>query len=321
MSRLEDKVSVISGGTSSIGLAIAQRFVKEGAHVFVFARRRDALDKAVTLIGANVTAIQADASKLEDNDRVADTVRNAKGKVDVVVSNAAICARAQDVVFRRLHRRQPAQAATLLTATSSTTGRATPRKPMPSFNVRRAPPEQIAVFAQQDAYGDAGFAGVAKAIRALRHDAAALLRLNYRRNTVDIDDAVAQLRAHRPPIKAIVMVTTHRATAKFIEKTRDLYPAMIYTNVSFVGSTTLAEELRLLGPRYASGVIVTQVVPAVDSYATAILEYKSALAKFFPGQTPNYVSLEGFAAARVSVEASSSSTPRNWWTRWRGCRT
>jgi branched-chain amino acid transport system substrate-binding protein len=178
------------------------------------------------------------------------------------------------------------------------------------MNVRRLPPEQIAVFAQQDAYGDAGFAGVAKAIRAIGLDAAALLRLNYRRNTVDVDDAVAQLRAHRPPIKAIVMVATYRAAAKFIEKTRDLYPAMIYTNVSFVGSTALAEELMLLGPRYASGVIVTQVVPAVDSYATAILKYKSALAKFFPGQTPDYVSLEGFVAARVLVEALRRAGPQ-----------
>jgi len=171
------------------------------------------------------------------------------------------------------------------------------------MNVRRVAPEQIAVFAQQDSYGDAGFAGVAKAIRALRLDDAAVLRLNYRRNTVDVDDAVAQLRARRPPIKAVVMVATYRAAPKFIEKTRDLYPAMIYTNVSFVGSTALADELMLLGPRYASGVIVTQVVPAVDSYATAILKYKSALAKFFPGDTPDYVSLEGFVAARVLVEA------------------
>jgi NAD(P)-dependent dehydrogenase (short-subunit alcohol dehydrogenase family) len=90
MSRLEGKVAVISGGTSGIGLAIAQRFVKEGVHVFIFGRRRDALDEAVRLIGANITAIRADASRLEDLDRVADAVRSAKGKVDVVVSNAAL---------------------------------------------------------------------------------------------------------------------------------------------------------------------------------------------------------------------------------------
>jgi NAD(P)-dependent dehydrogenase (short-subunit alcohol dehydrogenase family) len=88
MSRLKGKVAVISGGTSGIGLAIAQRFVNEGAHVFIFGRRQHALDEAVKLIGANVTAIQADASKLEDLDRVADAVRRANGKVDVVVSNA-----------------------------------------------------------------------------------------------------------------------------------------------------------------------------------------------------------------------------------------
>jgi len=90
MSRLEGKVAVISGGSSGIGLAIARRFVEEGAHVFIFGRRRDALDEAVRRIGDNVTAIQADASRLEDLDRVADAIRSAKGKVDVVVSSAAL---------------------------------------------------------------------------------------------------------------------------------------------------------------------------------------------------------------------------------------
>ena len=90
MSRLKSKVAVISGGNSGIGLAIAQRFVKEGAHVFIFGRRREALDGAVRLIGTNVTAIQADATKLKDLDHVADAVRSAKGKVDVIVSGAAL---------------------------------------------------------------------------------------------------------------------------------------------------------------------------------------------------------------------------------------
>jgi branched-chain amino acid transport system substrate-binding protein len=164
-------------------------------------------------------------------------------------------------------------------------------------------PEQIAVFAQQDAYGDSGFAGVAKAMRALRGgNEGAILRLDYKRNTLDVDDAVARLRAHKIPIKAIVMVGAYRSCAKFIEKTRDVYPGMIYTNVSFVGSTSLADELMLLGPRYANGVIVTQVVPAVDSYASAILKYKTALAKYFPGALPDYVSLEGYVAGSLLLE-------------------
>src|SRR5262245_30371805 len=164
-------------------------------------------------------------------------------------------------------------------------------------------PEQIAVFAQQDAYGDSGFAGVAKAMRALRGgNEGPILRLDYTRNTVDVDDAVARLRAHKIPIKAVVMVGAYRSCAKFIEKTRDIYPGMIYTNVSFVGSTSLADELMLLGPRYANGIIVTQVVPAVDSYASAILNYKTALAKYFPGVPPDYVSLEGYVAGSLLME-------------------
>jgi len=85
---------------------------------------------------------------------------------------------------------------------------------------------------------------------------------------------------------------------------------MIFTNVSFVGSTALAEELALLGPKYANGVIVTQVVPPVDSHSTAVLKYKSALAKFFPGERPDYVSLEGYLAANVLVEALRRAGPK-----------
>ena len=75
---------------------------------------------------------------------------------------------------------------------------------------------------------------------------------------MDVDDAVAQLQQKRRiPIKAVIMVPTYRAAAKFIEKTRNLYPDMIYTSVSFVGSTALADELMLLGKKYTTGVIVT----------------------------------------------------------------
>jgi len=178
------------------------------------------------------------------------------------------------------------------------------------LKIRRLQPRQIAVFAQQDAYGDAGFAGVAKAFRALGLNDAAILRLNYKRNTIDVDDAVSQLRAQKAAIRAVVMVATYRAAAKFIEKTHDLIPGMIYTNVSFVGSTELADELMLLGPRFASGVIVTQVVPAVGGYSSSVMEYKNALAKYFPGETPNYVSLEGYIAANVLIQAIKRSGPQ-----------
>ena len=169
--------------------------------------------------------------------------------------------------------------------------------------VRRLKPEQIAVFAQQDSFGDAGFEGVMKAMRALRGgDGGTVLRIGYPRNTVDVDTAIAQLKANRT-IKAVVMVAAYRAAAKFIEKTKDVIPGLTYTNVSFVGSTSLRDELMLLGAKYAQGVIVTQVVPAVDGYSSLILEYKDALAKYYGSEAPDYVSLEGYVAAKVLVEA------------------
>jgi branched-chain amino acid transport system substrate-binding protein len=176
--------------------------------------------------------------------------------------------------------------------------------------LRKLQPRQIAVFAQQDSYGDSGFAGVAKAFRALGASDSAILRLNYKRNTVDVDEAVNQLKAQKPPIKAVVLVSTYRAAAKFIEKTRDLFPGMIYSNVSFVGSTALADELMLLGPRFASGVIVTQVVPAVSGYSSVVLEYKNALAKYFPGEAPDYVSLEGYISANLLIQALKRAGPQ-----------
>src|SRR5260370_40407285 len=85
---------------------------------------------------------------------------------------------------------------------------------------------------------------------------------------------------------------------------------MLYSNVSFVGSTGLAEELKLLGPRYATGAIVTQVVPAVSGYSRVVLEYKNALAKYFPGEAPDYVSLEGFVSANILIQALKRAGPQ-----------
>jgi ABC-type branched-subunit amino acid transport system substrate-binding protein len=176
--------------------------------------------------------------------------------------------------------------------------------------LRRIPVRQIAVFAQSDDLGDAGFAGVAKAFRALGVSDNAILRLNYQRNTVEVDDAVNQLRLQKLPIKAVIMAASYRAASKFIEKTRDLVPGMIYTNISGVGGTSLADELMLLGPRYGTGVIVTQVVPAVSGYSSAVLDYKNALGKYFPGEAPDYASLEGFVAASILIEGLKRTGPQ-----------
>ena len=177
--------------------------------------------------------------------------------------------------------------------------------------VRKLKPEQIAVFAQQDSFGDSGYAGVEKAMRALRNgvDTGPTLRVGYQRNTIDVDNAVSQIRYNRLPIKGVVMIATYRAAAKFIEKLRPGYPNMLFTNVSFVGSSSLRDELMLLGPKYTSGVIITQTVPPLDGKEPLVLQYRAAIAKYFRGEAPDYVSLEGFVAAQVLIEALRRAGP------------
>ena len=88
MSRLAGKVAAITGGSSGIGLATAQRFVQEGAYVFITGRRQSELDNAKALIGDGVTTVAADASKSADLDELFETVLEEKGGLDILVANA-----------------------------------------------------------------------------------------------------------------------------------------------------------------------------------------------------------------------------------------
>jgi NAD(P)-dependent dehydrogenase (short-subunit alcohol dehydrogenase family) len=88
MGKLDGKVAVITGGTSGIGLATAQRFVAEGAQVFITGRRQTELDNAVKTIGKNVTGVQGDVAKLADLDRLYATVKQKAGHIDIVFANA-----------------------------------------------------------------------------------------------------------------------------------------------------------------------------------------------------------------------------------------
>src|SRR5271165_7018844 len=86
--KLQGKVALITGGNSGIGLATAKRFVAEGAYVFITGRRQTELDGAVKTIGENVTGIQGDVAKLGDLDRIYSTIREQKGRLDILFANA-----------------------------------------------------------------------------------------------------------------------------------------------------------------------------------------------------------------------------------------
>ena len=88
MSRLDGKIAVITGGSSGIGLATAQRFVQEGAYVFITGRRQSELDKAKALIGDGVSTVAGDVTVSADLDRLFATVLEQKGALDILVASS-----------------------------------------------------------------------------------------------------------------------------------------------------------------------------------------------------------------------------------------
>jgi serine/threonine protein kinase/ABC-type branched-subunit amino acid transport system substrate-binding protein len=196
------------------------------------------------------------------------------------------------------------------------------------LDVQKLLPEQIVVFAQEDSFGDAGFEGVQKALRANGHGNVETLRVGYKRNTADVDAAIETIvgyhdrfdpvntdkdkaktnppaRVLRHPVKAVVMVATYRAAAKFIQKMHAIRRLRntLFFNVSFVGSETLAEELSGVNSELCSNVFVTQVVPPFDSGSTGVRRYREHLAQYQPQAQPGFVSLEGYIVGSIFVEA------------------
>lgn len=90
MLKLEGKTALVTGGNSGIGLAIAQRFAQEGAHVFITGRREAQLAEAVTLIGGNVEAIAGDITNIHDRSRLFDTIHARAGRLDILVYSSGI---------------------------------------------------------------------------------------------------------------------------------------------------------------------------------------------------------------------------------------
>src|SRR5579862_7102653 len=90
MPRLDGKVSLVTGGTSGIGLAAANALAKEGAYVYITGRRERELTCAVQEIGGNATGVRGDVSKGPDLDRLFARIREEKGRLDVLFANAGI---------------------------------------------------------------------------------------------------------------------------------------------------------------------------------------------------------------------------------------
>jgi len=165
--------------------------------------------------------------------------------------------------------------------------------------VRGILPYQIAIFSQDDAYGDAGYAGVMKGLEDSGYvHGYRLAHGRYERNTREVEQGLlAILEAPIQP-RAIIMIGAYAACAKFIRVARRALPDTMFLNVSFVGSTALKSTLGSDG----EGVLVTQVVPHFESDLSLTEEYRTDLLEFMPSAELGFVSLEGYIVARIFVE-------------------
>jgi ABC-type branched-subunit amino acid transport system substrate-binding protein len=168
-------------------------------------------------------------------------------------------------------------------------------------------PYQIAIFSQDDAYGDAGYAGVMRGLKDAGYvHGYRLAHGRYERNTTDIEKGL--LAILEAPIKprAIIMIGAYAACAKFIRVARRSLPDAMFLNVSFVGSTALKDTLG----SNSDGVLITQVVPHFESDLALIEEYRRDLLELRPDAQPGFVSLEGYIVARIFVEGLRRAGPR-----------
>jgi ABC-type branched-subunit amino acid transport system substrate-binding protein len=165
-------------------------------------------------------------------------------------------------------------------------------------------PREIAFFTQRDGYGDAGYTGGFAALK--RHgltDERKVLHVRYPRNTLAVENALADILLTEKSPRAVIMVGAYAPCAKFIRLARQSGLHALFLSVSFVGGEFLAEELGADG----DDVLVTQVVPhPLTGTARIVREYRTDL-KSSGGSAPGYVGLEGYIAARLLTEALKAS--------------
>jgi ABC-type branched-subunit amino acid transport system substrate-binding protein len=167
-------------------------------------------------------------------------------------------------------------------------------------------PHEIAIFTQNDSFGDDGYMGIIKSLEEAGYDHGHLLpHGRYERNTINIEQGLLTILEAPVKPKAIIMVGTYSACAKFIRIINRVLSDVIYMNVSFVASNALKNALGSDG----EGIIITQVVPHFESNLSLTREYLKDLKSYDPDTEPDFVSLEGYIVARIFIEGLKRAGP------------
>jgi branched-chain amino acid transport system substrate-binding protein len=155
---------------------------------------------------------------------------------------------------------------------------------------------RIAIFYQDDGFGQAGLAGVKRALD--RRKMALVAEGAYERNTTAVKRALLTIRQGKP--EAVIMIGAYQPCAEFIKVAHEIKLNAVFVNISFVGSDALAKELG----RDGDGVVVTQVVPfPTDTSIGVVARYQAAHKAVKTDATPGFVSLEGYMVGRLVVMA------------------
>jgi len=163
--------------------------------------------------------------------------------------------------------------------------------------------KRIAVFYQNDAFGQTGLAGVEKALE--RYKIRIVAKGSYEKNTENIDAAVNEILKGNP--QAVIMAAITRPAALFVKQMVDRSPGLQIFSISVVN----AEDIyRIAGDEFARGVGITQVMPSPFSGTLKVVrEYQDAMKQHAPGQSLSYASFEEYVGARVLIEGLKKAGP------------
>jgi ABC-type branched-subunit amino acid transport system substrate-binding protein len=162
-------------------------------------------------------------------------------------------------------------------------------------------PREIAFFTQRDSYGDAGYVGGVTTLKRYGiDDVQTILHVRYERNTLAVENALADLLFSRRKIRAVIMVGAYAPCAKFIRLAKQSGLDALFLNVSFVGANLLLRDLN----GYSDGVVVSQVVPPLATPGVPIVDdYLHDRETFDVADAPDYVSFEGYIVSRILLKA------------------